>query len=213
MNELEKKLQALSDSIAKISNTPEKLSDYKITTTSDTIMQPSTPGQIWTAHQHTIDPDPSINSGVVGTWQPASGWPINDTRDSKFMEAVKSSLNDNIDQNKGNLKMTRSFMEAVIEAAILKTDIKFDKNKNINEIVAATCDRLISVDSPEVNVPACMVNINELSERIYTEVCTHKEQADTTGYVSVGVPSSPMKFMSTYGIKIHHSALITNVED
>lgn len=206
MNELEKKLQELSDSIAKISNTPAKLPDYQITTTTDNtgMLQPSQSG-IWTTIPQPTNP---VNPGVVGTWQPASGWPLNDNIDSKFIEAVKSSLNDNIDQNKGNLKMTRSFMEAVIGSAILKTDIKFDNNKNINDVVTATCDRLIATDSPEVNVPACMVNINELSERIYTEVCKHKEP-DTTGY---GVDTS-MKFMSYSGITLHHSALITNVQE
>jgi hypothetical protein len=181
-------------------STTKNLSDCKATPEDAMVRTTAVTGQN-IAHTHTgtlTAPLPTTTYSSSSSW-PTTNWFFNDDNDAKFRTAVKSSLNDNIDQNKGNLKMTRSFMEAVIESAILKTDIKF-KNKNINDVVTAACDKLISVDSPEVNVPACMININELSERMYTEICKHihsdlEEQSH---------PERFMKFVYHIGMSVLH---------
>jgi len=121
----------------------------------------------------TTAPTPTeINLG--GSWSPEV-----DLSTKKFVEAVIASLEDNMIQNKGNLKLNRSLMEAVIESAILKSEIKLVKDKNINEITSAVCDKLIAVDSPETNLPAVLVSMHEITTKIYREVNMYAEETPT----------------------------------
>ena len=140
------------------------------------------------------EPEPDINTWVTatttipaidlgGTWSPEI-----ETSEKKFIEAVTASLEDNMVQNKGNLKLNRSLIEAVIESAILKSEIKLVKDKNINEITSAVCDKLIAVDSPETNLPAVLVSMSEITTRIYREVSRYKEETPATQGQAASAP-------------------------
>ena len=150
-------------------------------TSSNTYQQIGTasqPCQEPTLHDSVTTTSPYVPSTLgSGSWEMSSVTPEiqKSTVPSKFAAAVLESLKDNITQNGGNLKVTRSFLEAVIEAAVLKSEMKLLEGKNINEAVTAACDQLISKDSPETNIPAFHLNLSNIVQKIHEEMSKYAE--------------------------------------